>query len=70
MESDWLKNKALQPTEIPDLILRKGNIILSDKYCTASVDSCCISWDGEHLENTREMKGTISKYLTWQKRGT
>lgn len=43
MESDWLKNKALQPTEIPDLILRKGNIILSDKYCIATVDYGCIS---------------------------
>lgn len=70
MERDWLKNKARQPTEIPDLLLRKGNIVLSNKYCTATVDYCCISWDGEHSEKTQEMKGTFSKYLTWQKRGT
>lgn len=37
MESDWIKNKAIQPTEIPNQILRKGNIISSDKSCVAAV---------------------------------
>jgi len=52
METDWIK-KALQPSEILDLILRKGNIILSDKYCIVAVDYCSISWDSDHLENTQ-----------------
>lgn len=38
MGNDWLKNKFLQTTEIPDGIIRKGNIIFSDKYCIATVD--------------------------------
>lgn len=50
METDWIKNKALQPSEILNLILRKGNIILSDKYCIVAVDYCSISWDSDHLE--------------------
>lgn len=69
MESEWLKNKVLQPTEIPDLIMRKGNIILSDKYCIATVDKCFIYWDGEHFENTEEMKNYFFKYLMWEERG-
>lgn len=53
MESDWIKNKAVQPTEIPNQILRKGNIILSDKYCVTAVGYYSISWDSDHLENTQ-----------------
>lgn len=49
MESEWLQNKVLQPAEISDLIMRKGNIILSDTYCIATVDKCLIYWDGEHF---------------------
>lgn len=63
MESGWLKNKVLQPTEIPDLIMRKGSIILSDKYCIATVDKWLIYWDCEHFENTQEMKEIFFKYL-------
>lgn len=49
MESEGLQNKVLQPAEISDLIMRKGNIILSDTYCIATVDKCLIYWDGEHF---------------------
>lgn len=70
MESEWLKNKVLQPTEIPDPIMRKGIIILSDKCCIAIVEKLLIYWDGKNFENTQEMKEILFKYLMWEERGT
>lgn len=69
MGNDRLNNKFLQTTEIPDRIIRKGNIIFSDKCCIATVDEYHIYWDGEHFKNTQEMKKIFFKYLTWEERG-